>query len=77
MVSIICTTIISATVVLCIFKICETWKPVSPTQQPIITEEELNKAYQEADKESIPDFQEVISFINREFTGVTEDSDEG
>jgi hypothetical protein len=73
MVSIICTTIISATVVLCIFKICGTWKPVSPTQQPALTEEELKQALKEAD--DAPNFQDVIEFINKEFTGV-EDSDE-
>jgi hypothetical protein len=47
----------------------------TPAQQPNITEEELNKAYRDAEADKVPDFQDVIDFINKEFTGV-EDSDE-
>ena len=75
MVAIICTIIICATVLLCVHRITNIWKPEQPVQQQGITEEDLAKAYQDAEK--VPDFQDVINFINKEFTGVTEDGDEG
>lgn len=75
MAAIICTIIICATVVLCTFKICDTYKP-EPAAQQSITQAELDDAYKQAAKENIPDFQEVISFINKEFTGIEEGGDE-
>ena len=79
MVAIICTIIICLTVLLCVFKVCDAFKqqelPEDNTQQ--LTEADLEKAYKEAEKDKAPDFQDVIEFINKEFTGITEDDDEG
>lgn len=75
MAAVICTIIICATVTLCTFKICDTYKP-EPAAQQLVTQADLDAAYKEASKEKIPDFQEVISFINKEFTGIEEDGDE-
>ena len=80
MVAIICTIIICLTVLLCVFKVCDAFKqqeiPEVSVQQ-FVTEEDLEKAYKEAEKDKAPDFQDVIEFINKEFTGITEDDDEG
>ena len=76
MTSIICTTIICITVLLCIVKICETFKPVEPAQQLGITEEDLEKAYKEAEADKIPDFQDVLEAINKEIAGLAEDDNE-
>ena len=76
MTAIICTIIICATVLLCVNKLATVFKPVIPAQQSI-TDEELAKAYKEAEADKVPDFQEVINFINKEFTGVTEEDYEG
>mgnify|MGYP002524090356 CR=1 FL=1 len=79
MVAITCTLIICATVILCVFKLSADYKsqfiPEIRAQQPI-TQEDLEKAYQEAEKDKIPDFQEVINYINKEFTGVEGDDEE-
>jgi len=77
MTAIICTTIICATVLLCIMQICKTWKPAAITQQQSLSQEDLDKAYEEAERDKVPDFQDVIEFINKEFTGITEDDDDG
>lgn len=80
MVAIICTIIICSTVLLCVFKVCDAFKSQSIPElsaQQYVTEEDLEKAYKEAEKDRVPDFQDVINYINKEFTGITEDSDEG
>lgn len=74
MTAIICTTIICATVLLCMFRVSRLLLiSHTPAQQPTITEEDLEKAYR--DNPDIPDFQKVIQYINEEFSGVdTEES---
>lgn len=76
MVTIITTLIICATVVLCTFKICRTWKPVIPVQQQYQTAEEIAKQLDEADKDKVPNFQDVIDAINKEFLGVEDENEE-
>ena len=71
MVAIVCTTLICATVLVCTVIVSKTYArtyetPVEP--QPMITEEDLEEA--EAAQDRVPNFQEVIEFINREFSGV-------
>ena len=76
MTAIICTTIICATVLLCVFRISRLWLiSHTPTQQPTITEEDLEKAYR--DNPDVPDFQKVIQFINEEFSGVDMEESDG
>lgn len=77
MTAIVCTTIICITFLLCVVKICETWKPVTPAQQLGITEEELEEAYKKAEADKVPDFQDVLEAINREIAGLAEDDNEG
>ncbi len=77
MTAIICTTIICGTVLLCIQILVRSFKPETPAQQPTISQEDLEEAYKEAEKDKTPDFQDVIEFINKEFTGITEDDDDG
>ena len=77
MTAIICTTLICGTVLLCINRLIKFYTTQRVTQQPSITQEDLDKAYKEAETENIPDFQEVINAINKEFTGVMEDDYEG
>lgn len=76
MVAITCTIIICTTVLLCTIRICALFTEPEPVAQQGITEEDLDKAYKEADKDKIPDFQDVIAFINKEFTGVEGDDEE-
>lgn len=71
MVAIICTALVCATVLVCTIFVTRTYlytyeAPSEP--QSLITEEDLEKAESEQDK--VPNFQEVIEFINREFSGV-------
>lgn len=74
MISIICTFIVCVTVLACVFLLTQTLIRIhTPEQQPTITEDELDKAYK--DNEKIPDFQEVISFINKEFSGIETEAD--
>jgi hypothetical protein len=73
MTAIICTAMICGTVLLCINKLAKVYTTQRVTQQPSITQEDLDKAYKEAETEKIPDFQEVINVINKEFTGIMED----
>ena len=69
MVTIISTIIVCITILLCVNIIAKVCKDILiPTQQPMITEEDLDKAYKE--NPNIPDFQKVIEFINTEFSGV-------
>lgn len=76
MIPIVCTLIGCATVSLLFSMALKVYvKLNTPAQQPNITEEELSKAYRDAEADKVPDFQDVIDFINKEFTGV-EDSDE-
>lgn len=77
MTAIICTTIICGTVLLCTQILARSFKPETPAQQPTISQEDLEKAYKEAEKDKAPDFQDVIEFINKEFTGIMEDDDDG
>lgn len=83
MVAIICTSIICLTitiesmiVLMCVNKLAGSYFVQKYAQQPSISQEDLEKAYKEAATENIPDFQDVIAFINKEFTGVAEDEDE-
>lgn len=76
MVEIICTSIVCATVLVLANRLCKYYSNLSNrAQQPSITQADLDKAYQEAASENVPNFQEVIDFINKEFTGVTEEDD--
>lgn len=76
MTAIICTTIICATVLLCVYMLSKMLLiSHTPTQQPTITEEELEKAYK--DNSDVPDFQKVIQFINEEFSGVDTEENDG
>lgn len=77
MITIICTVIICVTVLLCVKQICKTWKPAITTQQPMISQEDLDKAYKEAEKDKSADFQDVIEFINKEFMGIAEEDEDG
>ena len=73
MVEIVCTTIVCATVLLLANRLCKYYSEISkPTQQPM-SQEDLEKAYKDAENDKVPDFQDVIEFINKEFTGATED----
>ena len=79
MVAITCTLIICATVILCVFKLSADYKSQfisDNSAQQFITQDDLDKAYQEAERDKIPDFQEVINYINKEFTGVEGDDEE-
>ena len=76
MTAIICTTIICATMLLCVkwtFTFLSRFDNVA--QQNVITEEDLEKAYK--DNPDIPDFQKVIQFINEEFSGVDMEENDG
>ena len=76
MIAIICTTITCVTFLLCVFRISGLWlMSHTPTQQPTITEEDLEKAYR--DNPDVPDFQKVIQFINEEFSGVDMEESDG
>lgn len=77
MTAIICTTIICGTVLLCTQILARSFKPEISVQQPTVSQEDLEKAYEEAEKDKAPDFQDVIEFINKEFTGIMEDNDDG
>lgn len=77
MTAIICTTIICVTVLLCTKILVRSLKPETHVQQPTISQEELDKAYKEAEKDKPADFQDVIEFINKEFTGIMEDDEDG
>lgn len=77
MTAIICTTIICVTVLLCTKILARSFKPETPAQQPTVSQEELDAAYKEAEKDKPADFQDVIEFINKEFTGIMEDNDDG
>lgn len=71
MTAIICTMLICVTVFACTVIVAKTYAGtyVAPEeQQATITEEDLKKAEEAQDK--TPNFQEVIEFINREFSGV-------
>lgn len=76
MTAIICTIIICATVLLCINRISKLWLiSHTPAQQDTITEEDLEKAYEE--NSDVPDFQKVIQYINEEFSGVDMEESDG
>lgn len=79
MTAIICTTIICLTVVLCTKILVRSLKPETPAQQIDLsspaTEEALEQAYKEAEKDEAPDFQNVIDTINKEFIRILEEED--
>lgn len=77
MTAIICTTIICGTVLLCTKMLVRSFKPEVSAQQPTISQEDLEKAYKEAEKDKPADFQDVIEFINKEFMGIMEEDDDG
>ena len=77
MTAIICTTIICVTVLLCVNKLVTVFNPAKHVQQPTISQEDLEKAYKEAEKDKSADFQDVIEFINKEFMGIMEEDDDG
>lgn len=76
MTAIICTLIICITVLLCTKILVRSLKPETPAQQTSsITEEDLEKAYKEAEQEKTPDFQDVIDTVNKEFIRILEEDD--
>lgn len=75
MTAIICTTIICATVLFGLHQVLQVFQIQKNSAQQI-TDEDLAKAYQEADRDKVPDFQDVIAFINREFSGLEEEHNE-
>lgn len=72
MVSIICTIIICATLYLSLQTVLRFFS----NPEPQITEDDLNKAYKDAEGNNIPDFQDVIAYINKEFSGLEEEMNE-
>jgi len=76
MVTIISTIIVCTTVLLCVNIIAKILRDVLlPTQQPGITEKDLEEAYK--NNSNAANFQDVVDFINKEFMGVdSEDNDE-
>lgn len=76
MVAIVCTIIICVTVLLCVDKICKLAIQKPDTQQPVITNEDLEMAYKEAETDKMPDFQDVLEAINKEIAGIAEDDNE-
>ena len=72
MVAIICTLIICVTVLASIVLIKQTLISIyTPAQQhAVYTEEDIKKMEEEAEKDKIPNFQDVIDAINKEFLGV-------
>ncbi len=77
MTALICTTIICITVLLCTQMLVRSFKPITNVQQPTISQEDLDKAYKEAERDKPADFQDVIEFINKEFMGIMEEDDDG
>lgn len=76
MTAIICTLIICITVLLCTEKLVRSFKPDNSAQQTSsITNEELEKAYEEAERDNTPDFQDVINAVNKEFIRIMEEDD--
>ena len=70
MCSIICVALVCATVIYCVREVTKTYLvTLEPSSEPtaVLTQEELDKAYQEAD---LPSFDDVIKFINEEYAGV-------
>lgn len=76
MVSVICTAMVCATVLVTVRLVLNSFEKSKqqPAQQPMISEEELNKALR--DTSDIPNFQDVINYINKEFTGVEDENEE-
>ena len=71
---------ICVTVIVCVWIISNAhWKITlnshvhTETPQPNITEEQLKAAYDELEKDPVPDFADVINYINTEFGGLDAD----
>lgn len=77
MTAIICTAMICITVLILVNRLEKMWiiSHTSDTQNTVITEEDLEKAY--AENSDVPDFQKVIQFINEEFSGVDMEENNG
>lgn len=71
MCSIICVALVCATVIYCVREATKAYVIVQtpPSSEPTatLTQEDLDKAYDEAD---LPSFDDVIKFINEEYAGV-------
>lgn len=70
MCSIICVALVCATVIYCVREVTKTYLATfdqSSEPTAILTQEELDAAYKEAD---LPSFDDVIKFINEEYAGV-------
>ena len=70
MYSIICVALVCATVIYCVREVTKTYLSTfdrSSEHTATLTQEELDKAYDEAD---LPSFDDVIKFINEEYAGV-------
>lgn len=73
MYSIICVALVCATVIYCVREVTKTYTSVqTPSSEPTasLTQEELDEAYKAA---NLPNFDDVIKFINEEYAGVNYD----
>lgn len=77
MIAIICTAMVCVTVLILANHLAKLWvmSNTPDTQNTVITEEDLEKAY--AENSDVPDFQKVIQFINEEFSGVDMEENNG
>lgn len=72
------TLIICATVIISVYLLAHTHVHISITRNgepyfsttPTVTEDDVEKVYEELDKDPVPTFTDVINVINREFGGV-------
>lgn len=75
MVTVICTVIVCITVLVAVQSVLNSFERIKrPPVQPQISEEDLQKALH--DTPDVPNFQDVINYINTEFTGVEESDEE-
>lgn len=75
MVTVICTVIVCITALIAVQSVLNSFERIKrPPVQPQISEEDLRKALQ--DTPDVPNFQDVINYINTEFTGVEETDEE-
>lgn len=75
MVTVICTVIVCITVLVAVQSVLNSFERIKrPPVQPQLSEEDLRKALQ--DTPDSPNFQDVINYINTEFTGVEESDEE-
>lgn len=76
MIEIIC---ICVTVIVCVCMLSRANWTITIKNQPLenaqqyITHEDLEQAYEDLDKDPVPNFTDVIDIINKEFEGVNYD----